>query len=140
MSDQTPPSPNGPNGRTSGGKFAKGNAGGPGNPFGRRVAELRGLLLDAVTGDDLRAIVGMLVEQAKAGDMAAIREVFNRLIGTPAAAPDPDMVEVEAVKLEYHRLEAEARARRAKPSQCDRDIDALLNGDGTRPGFFASGK
>jgi hypothetical protein len=77
------PSPNGRNGRDAGGRFAKGNAGGPGNPFSRRAAELRTALYEAVTPDDLRAIVKKLVKHAKAGDVTAAREVLNRLLGKP---------------------------------------------------------
>jgi hypothetical protein len=46
---------------------------------------LRSALLDAVTEDDLRAIARTLVKRAKEGDLAAIRELLNRVIGK---APD----------------------------------------------------
>ncbi len=36
-------------GRDPNGRFAPGNVGGPGNPFARRVAELRQIMLDCVT-------------------------------------------------------------------------------------------
>ena len=39
------PKPNGANGRDEKGHFAKGNGGGPGNPFAQQVAELRKTLL-----------------------------------------------------------------------------------------------
>lgn len=80
------PSQNGGNGRGSHGRFLAGNAGGPGNPYARRVARLRSALLDAVTDDDLRAIVKVLVDRAKGGDLAAIREVLDRMVGRPLAA------------------------------------------------------
>ncbi len=77
-------SANGDNGdRGPGGQFAPGNKGGPGNPHAKRVARLRGLLLNAVSDEDLKAVVNKLVEQAKAGDMAAIRELLQRLLGPP---------------------------------------------------------
>src|SRR5438067_2077329 len=38
--------------RDADGRFVKGNRGGPGNPFARRVAELRRELLEAVSADD----------------------------------------------------------------------------------------
>src|SRR5262245_18489356 len=47
-----PPSPNGVNACDSRGRFAKGNRGGTGNPFARRVARLRTLLLEIVSEDD----------------------------------------------------------------------------------------
>ena len=80
------PSPNGSNGRTAGGQFAVGNAGGPGNPHGRRVETLRSALLDAVTDDDLQAIVSKLVEMAKGGDLRAMKEVLDRTLGKSPAA------------------------------------------------------
>lgn len=79
------PSANGSNGRGTGGRFAAGNAGGPGNPHAARVAQLRATLLAAVTDDDIRAIVATLVAQAKGGDLAAIRELLDRLLGKPLA-------------------------------------------------------
>ncbi|MFH1419154.1 MAG: hypothetical protein ABII12_12825, partial [Planctomycetota bacterium] len=62
------PSPNGDNGdRDARGCFAKGNPGGPGNPHARRVAEIRKLLLDAVTDQDVKEICDVLVRKAKEG-------------------------------------------------------------------------
>ncbi len=78
-----PSSPNGANGRDQHGRFAPGNAGGPGNPHAQQVAKLRAALLDAVTEDDLREIVAALVQAAKMGDTAAAREVLDRTIGKP---------------------------------------------------------
>ncbi len=83
------PSTNGPNGgRSPDGTFAKGNAGGPGNPHARRVAALRAAMLEAVTEDDLRVIIGELVDQARAGNLAAIKELLDRIIGR-AVPPSP---------------------------------------------------
>ena len=78
------PSPNGGNGkRDHRGRFAKGNPGGPGNPYGQQVARLRAVILEAVTDDDLRKIVAALVKRAKGGDVVAARELLNRLVGIP---------------------------------------------------------
>jgi hypothetical protein len=75
------PSSNGANG--SGGRFAKGNSGGPGNPYAKRVAELRAALFEAVTPDDLKAVVASLLAQAKRGEVASIRELLQRVLGPP---------------------------------------------------------
>ena len=69
------------NGRTASGRFAKGNAGGPGNPHAKRVTALRNALLAAVTEADIKAVAAALVARAKAGEVAAAREVLDRLIG-----------------------------------------------------------
>jgi hypothetical protein len=77
------PSPNGQNGRGSNGRFAKGNAGGPGNPHAVQVARLRTALLQAVTPEDVVDVIQALLAQAKAGDVASIRELLQRLLGLP---------------------------------------------------------
>ncbi len=41
-----------------------GNLGGPGNPFARRVAELRSVLLECVTKEDMQFIAGQLVDMS----------------------------------------------------------------------------
>jgi hypothetical protein len=76
----------GGNGRDGAGRFAKGNAGGPGNPHGGTVSRLRATLLDAVTEDDLRAVVAALVRRAREGDVPAIRELLDRACGKPRPA------------------------------------------------------
>ena len=50
------------------GRFLRGNAGGPGNPYARKVAALRGSLINAVTHEDIAAIIHSQVEKAKQGD------------------------------------------------------------------------
>ncbi|MBE7465566.1 MAG: hypothetical protein HS116_18980 [Planctomycetes bacterium] len=70
-------------GRTAAGRFAPGNPGGPGNPYARRVAQLRQVLLDAVSDKDLVNIAKALVAKAKKGDVHAAREVWDRLMGKP---------------------------------------------------------
>ena len=87
------PSPNGRDGR---GRFVPGWKGGPGNPHAAQVARLRAEMLDAVTPDDMRAIVSRLVELAKGGDVRAIKEVLDRTLGRPQ---EPDFIErLEAIE------------------------------------------
>ena len=81
------PSPNGRDGR---GRFAPGWKGGPGNPHAAQVARLRAEMLDAVTPDDMRAIVSRLVELARGSDVRAIKEVLDRTLGRPQ---EPDFIE-----------------------------------------------
>ena len=85
------PSANGENGRDAGGRFAKGNAGGPGNPFARRVSRLRSLIVQELTDEDLQAIVRKLIADAKGGDLPAVKLLLGYAIGrpgTPACEPD----------------------------------------------------
>jgi hypothetical protein len=93
------PSPNVSNGRSSSGRFAPGNPGGPGNPFAQRVAKLRSTLLKSVTDDDLKQIVQAVVGKAKAGDMAAVRVILDYCVGKPLPAPDPDRAELDGEEL-----------------------------------------
>ncbi len=96
-----PPSTNGANGRDGRGRFAKGNAGGPGNPFARQMAALRRELCQTVTAEDVKAVALRLIEQAKAGDVAAARLLFAYAIGRPAEVVDPDTL--DAQEWQIHR-------------------------------------
>lgn len=76
------PSPSGGDGGRDGrGRFATGNTASRGNPHAQAVGRLRAALLGAVTPDDLSEIVVALVAKAKAGDVAAAREVLDRCLG-----------------------------------------------------------
>jgi hypothetical protein len=104
------PSTNGANGRGPGGRFAKGNAGGPGNPHAKRVARLRSALFKTVSAADLRAVITVLLAQAKAGDVASIKELLQRLLGPPEAVDlleRLDLLETQIAQLaesKGHRL------------------------------------
>ena len=79
------PTANGANGRDEGGRFAKGNPGGPGNPHAKRAQELRKAFYAAVSDEDLAEVVKALVREAKLGDVQAAREVLDRCLGKPEA-------------------------------------------------------
>lgn len=101
------PPPADGNGRQANGQFAKGNAGGPGNPHGGRVALLRTTFLDAVTAEDLQAVARALLDRARSGDLAAIREVLDRTIGRPTASVNVELLDAQNRKLmlQQQRLE-----------------------------------
>jgi hypothetical protein len=86
-------SPENGGGRDAKGRFAPGNAGGPGNPFARRTAELRREFLAEASGDDLRAVCRALLERAKAGDVAAAKLALGYLVGKPDKPVDPDTLD-----------------------------------------------
>jgi hypothetical protein len=78
--DRTPKGKN----RDAHGRFLPGHTlPGPGNPLGKRIAKLRTALVDAVSEDDIRAIITKLVSLAKDGDMIAARILFDRVLGRP---------------------------------------------------------
>ena len=93
MPPSSGPEPSHTTGRAPNGRFAKGNPGGPGNPFARKVAAFRQEFMAAVTGDDIAVIVRALIDKAKAGDVAAARLVLQYTLGKPAAAVDPDRLD-----------------------------------------------
>jgi len=66
------------------GRFVPGHAGlSPGNPHAAQVSRLRAALLEAVTPEDLRAIVRVLIRMARKGSLPAIKELFERVLGKP---------------------------------------------------------
>lgn len=70
------------------GRFRPGTPGGPGNPHAKRVNQLRSALLAAANPDDVREVMATLIALAKGGDVAAIRELFDRLLGKPGLGID----------------------------------------------------
>ena len=74
-------SPTESNGRDRSGRFAAGNKHGRGNPLAQQAQKLRVALLEAVTEEDIKAIIAKLVETAKGGDVVAAREVLDRVVG-----------------------------------------------------------
>lgn len=68
-------------GRGPDGRFAPGNPGGPGRPPAATVHEHRAAMVAAVSPEDVADIIRALVEQAKAGDIAAARLVLERVFG-----------------------------------------------------------
>jgi hypothetical protein len=98
-----------PEGRQCDGRFARGNPGGPGNPYARQVTALRCRALDSVSGDDVEAILGKMVELAKAGDVPAARLVLHYTLGRPVPSAHPDRLdrdEVEAFQANAMRQDA----------------------------------
>jgi hypothetical protein len=91
--------PTGANGHDARGRFAKGNRGGPGNPFARQTAALRRALTAAVTEADMQAVAGQLVTQAKLGHLAAIKLLLAYVLGKPAEPVNPDTLDVQEWQL-----------------------------------------
>jgi hypothetical protein len=82
-------------GRDARGRFAKGNLGGPGNPHARRVAQFRRALWNAVTDDDIEAIVRRQIEKAKEGDSTAAKLVLSYTVGKPVPTVDADTLDLQ---------------------------------------------
>jgi|GEM_PF-1292251 len=80
------PSPNGDNGRDAGGKFVRGNAGGPGNPFSKKSAEVRAALYAAVDPEQMRRIWSKYFDECERNGLNQVavyflKDVLDRLIG-----------------------------------------------------------
>jgi len=69
------------NGKAANGKFTKGNKFGKGQKKGNNIRSVSMLIKALVTDEDVVAIVKVLVDKAKGGDLKAIAELFDRLIG-----------------------------------------------------------
>ncbi len=68
-------------------------------------------MLDAITEDDIGAIIAKLLEMAKGGNMAAIREVLDRSLGKPLSAVAVGlMVAREEAKSHFEATPEERRA------------------------------
>jgi hypothetical protein len=95
------------------GRFTRGNTAAVGNPFARRMAKLRSIVLDAVSEEDLRAVIQRMVEQAKAGDPAAAKLLLLYTVGRPAAVVEPDELDQKEWAL-MQQLPRPAELLRAK--------------------------
>src|SRR5262245_55795769 len=93
------PAPAAAEGRDAGGRFARGNRGGPGHPHARRVAALRSALLEALTPERLRALAERLYDRALGGDTAAAKLLLAYALGRPAPPVDPDRLDLDEWRL-----------------------------------------
>src|SRR5437870_3167336 len=87
--------------RDTKGRFAAGNAGGPGNPFARQTAQLRSALVQRVTSEDMGVIADELIFKARNGNLAAIKLLFQYVIGKPTVAVNPDTLDVQEFREVY---------------------------------------
>ena len=85
---------NGSNGgRDKHGRFARGNPGGPGNPYARQVGRLRATMINAIQPDDLAEVIETLLEMAKSGNIAASKLLLDRCLGPPIQADILERIE-----------------------------------------------
>ncbi len=105
------PKTNGDKGeRGEDGRFLPGNAGGPGNPYARKVAALRGSLINAVTHKDIKAIIHSQVEKGKQGDTVAAKFILERVLGRPQNM-DLSLVAIKA-RIEEMRAESDEASQK----------------------------
>ena len=121
-------------GRQSNGCFAKGNRGGPGNPFSRQVAAFRACLINTVTQDDFKAIVFKLVERAQNGNLQAVKLLFSYLLGIPKPVVEPDELDLNEMHLaQQTALAEEALQEAASERPKSDDVPPPPDGEDGRP-------
>jgi hypothetical protein len=143
MTTPLPPASNGRDSRT--GRFTTGNPGGAGNPNLKRVHALRNMLLAKVTDADFDEVLEKLIGMAKGGDLDAIKELLNRLLGRPVAAvevsgPDGEALGVNLADVQlavWESLKDEPAARQKVAAGLRKLAQKGTNGpahlDGTEP-------
>jgi hypothetical protein len=124
---QTHPTPPTDNGRSADGRFAKGNAGGPGNPFYRKQAEFRRAVLELFTPEDVMSLLRVMLALGRNGDVAAAKVFLEYVVGKPHKAPDPD-------REEHHEWQLAAEAPRLADvtELLDQGVPADMAADATR--------
>lgn len=101
--------------RDAQGRFARGNAGGPGGAR-RRAFLFRDAAEEAVSTEHVRAMMRRATRMALEGNLAAMRLVLDRVGGRPADAP----VETEPLGIALPRLRTAA--------DCNLAIERLVDG------------
>jgi hypothetical protein len=142
------PSPNGPNGsgRDAGGRFAKGCAGGPGNPHAAATAKLHAKLLASITDADIDKAIDVIREcmtgkDGKPADkLAAARELLDRGVGR--ASQTGLQEEVAALR---HELAELAKQRSAFDLRNFSDeelaqLESIVRAAGRRAGLPVNGE
>ena len=120
-------------GRDGAGRFARGNAGGPGNPYAAASAALRKRLYRAITEEDVEAAVAAMrsiMNDAK-GDprdrISAARELLDRAVGKPKETIEQELavlaqrgegLDMGRATPEELRTLREIRARIAERTAC----------------------
>src|SRR5262249_2272658 len=86
------------------GRFVRGNKGGPGNPYARKMASLRQAMLDAVTDEDMAEVTRAVLAKAKKGDLEAARLLYQYGQGKPPPAPDPDALDAHEMHTYFAQI------------------------------------
>src|SRR5262245_53282199 len=99
--------PEAPLDRARRGRFAPGNAGGPGNPDARAMARLRELFRACVPDEVFHGLVARLVGLALKGHYPALKLALEYLAGKPERGVPADEVAVHEMDLALKRHDRE---------------------------------
>lgn len=100
------------NGRDTRGRFAVGNAGGPGRPPRQTEAEYLTIMQGVCTAERWRVIIGKAVEQAEGGDRHAREWLAGYLVGRPRQRLDvhqtanEEVLDLVVSKLSWEQMRA----------------------------------
>ncbi len=88
------------------GRFGPGNKASKGNVNASKVRRLRMAMLEAIDEGDIDGIIRRLVKMAIAGDVAAAREVLDRVFGKAREAIEltADVLSTNAVGFDWSKL------------------------------------
>ena len=123
----------GKNGRKANGRFKKGNRHSVGNPgpSGSKAQKLKDAALAAVSAADIKFIIKKLVSQARAGDIKAAKEVFDRCLGKPKEISDVNVNPPQPIDRPILTIE-DVKKRIAEYEAAGDGIDwRSINGGGT---------
>ncbi len=113
--------------RQGGGKFGPGNQGPKrfdGGPIVRKVQTLRTVMIGCVGAKDVIEVMAALVEKAKAGDIAAIKEFLLRTFG-PADAMDL-LLRLDELEREVVKRSAKAQAPTLQLTSEQEELNSLM--------------
>jgi len=104
-----------PANRQANGQFGVGNKSGQGFPFNASVQRLRSAMIAAVTAEDIAQVIGKVLDQAKEGNLAAVKLLLSYTIGQPHQTVQPDRSELDGLetqnKAEFTKEQIAQRAR-----------------------------
>jgi hypothetical protein len=119
-------------GRTPDGRFAKGNPGGPGNPFARQTAALLKGFRANLTPEALTTVADKLLQMAQEGNLTAARLLLQYGLGKPLPIVQPDQLDVQ----EWEQTKATAMKIYELPKAMGPGLELPLKiVRGARPGF-----
>lgn len=82
------------------GRFLPGNRAGKGNPNLKRGKELRAAVREAVSPDELKAVLRELLKLAQGGDINAGRLLFSYVLGRPREQDAGDVISLDLPRIE----------------------------------------
>lgn len=105
--------------RDNQGRFLPGNTYAKGNPFHKQVAQLRSVLYDAVSEEDMRKVIRKLVSMAIDGDTAAIKLLLDRCLGSVRASIEITQQEPDYSKVTDYSELSTAELKRIIAEEAD---------------------